>query len=76
MGAQARPLAFVGCFGGLLYSRPSMVGPSLAAVRPLGVRTLVRAPLVFRLRVRENYLSSLEYSAALRGLFARREAFA
>lgn len=33
MGAQARPLAFAGCFDGLLYSRPSKVGPSIAAVR-------------------------------------------
>ena len=76
MGAQARPLAFAGCFGGLLYSRPSIVGLSLAAVRPLGVRTLVRAPLVFRLRVREKYLSSLEFSPALRGLFALGRALA
>ena len=27
VGAQARPLAFAGCFGGLLYSRPSWLGP-------------------------------------------------
>ena len=76
MGAQARPHAFAGCFGGLLYSRPSMVGPSLAAVRPSGGRTLFRAPLVFRLGVREDYLSSLEYSSDLRGLCAHRRAFA
>ena len=76
MGAQARPLAFAGCFGGLLYSRLSMVGPSLAAVRPLGGRTLVRAPLVFRLGVRKDYLSVLVYSPALRGQFARGRALA
>lgn len=76
--------AFAGCLVGLLL-RAAWVGCfirgrhgwALSRCRPRKRgRTLFRAPLVFRLRVREDYLSSLVYSPALRGLFARRRAFA
>lgn len=57
--------ALVGCF-----IRGSH-GWALSRCRPRKRgRTLFRAPLVLRFRVRENYLSMLVYSPALRGLFA------
>lgn len=62
--AAARPHALAGCFGGLLCSRPSMVAPSLSAVRPTGGRTLVRAPLGL-LRV-DALLSRYAYGLAVR----------
>ena len=43
MGAQARPLAFVGCFGGLLHSRPSwFLLLSLASALRAAVRSFRR----------------------------------
>lgn len=76
--------AFAGCLGGLLlldawvgcYIR-GRHGWALSRCRPRKRgRTLFRAPLVFRLHVREDYLSLLVYSAVLRGQFVCRRSFA
>lgn len=53
-----------------------MVPPSLSSVRSTSGRTFVREAMVFWLGFRNNYLSSLVVSAALRGLLVCRRSFA
>ena len=53
-----------------------MVPPSLSSVRSSSGRTFVQEAMAFWLGFRNNYLSSLVDSAALRGLFVCRRSFA